>query len=77
MGSNPTAKMYSASQSNNFLTVHASWDDEAASGVPEWFAFWQAANVTQAIDHDAAGVGEISMPVLACGSSRDVPIPWG
>ena len=40
-------------------------DDEAASGAPEWFAFRQTANVAQAFGHDAAGMGEISMPIPA------------
>jgi hypothetical protein len=31
-------------------------DDEAASGAPERFAFRQAANVAQAVGHDAAGM---------------------
>jgi hypothetical protein len=38
-------------------------DDEAASGLPERFAFRQAANIAQAFGHDAAGMGEISMPI--------------
>ena len=45
-------------------------DDEAASGAPEWFAFRQTANVAQAFGHDAAGMGEISMPIPARGFSR-------
>jgi hypothetical protein len=39
-------------------------DDEAASGAPERFAFRQRANIAQAFGHDAAGMGEISMPIM-------------
>ena len=45
-------------------------DDEAASDAPERFAFRQAANVALAFGHDAAGMGEISMPIPARGFSR-------
>jgi hypothetical protein len=38
-------------------------DDAAASGAPERFAFRQRANGAQAFGHDAAGMGEISMPI--------------
>src|ERR1039457_6600885 len=40
-------------------------DDEAASRAPERVAFPQGANVAQAFGHDAAGMGEISMPIPA------------
>ena len=55
-------------------------DDEAASGAPEWFAFRQTANVAQAFGHDAAGMGEISMPIPRAdfqGDMDDSPAPWG
>jgi hypothetical protein len=39
-------------------------DDEAASGFPERFVFRQASNVAQAFGRDAAGMGEISMPLM-------------
>jgi len=38
-----------------------------ASGVPEQFAFRQAANFSQAFGHDPAGMGEISRPIPARG----------
>src|ERR1019366_6751129 len=44
-------------------------DDEAASGAPEGFAFRQRATVAQAFGYDAAGMGEISMPIMARGFS--------
>jgi hypothetical protein len=46
-------------------------DDEAASGLPERFAFRQAANGAQAFGHDAAGMGEIAMPVPRADFPRD------
>ena len=40
------------------------------AGFPERFAFQQAANVAQAFGHDAAGMGEISMPIMVRKFSR-------
>ena len=46
-------------------------DDETASSAPERFAFRQAANVAQAFGHDAAGMGEISMPITRADFQGD------
>src|ERR1035437_7002498 len=45
-------------------------DDEAAFGLPERFAFRQAANVAPAFGHDVAAMSEISMPIPARRFSR-------
>jgi hypothetical protein len=45
-------------------------DDAAASGAPERFAFPAGANVAPAFGHDAAGMGEISMPIMVREFSR-------
>ena len=39
---------------------------------PEWFAFWRAANVTQAFGHDAAGFAENCPAINGWASFKDI-----